>query len=39
MLKDKKHSKPTPPKEKPGWLRKGIASLAALYFVKSVFRV
>ena len=30
MLKNnKKHSKPTPPKEKPGWLRKGIASLAA----------
>ena len=29
MLKDKEHSKPTPPKEKPGWLRKGIASLAA----------
>lgn len=29
MLKDKEHSKPTPPKEKPGWLRRGIASLAA----------
>lgn len=29
MLKNKEHSKPTPPKEKPGWLRKGIASLAA----------
>lgn len=29
MLKDKEHSKPTPPKEKPGWLKKGIASLAA----------
>lgn len=30
MLKNnKKHSKSTPPKEKPGWLRKGIASLAA----------
>lgn len=29
MLKDKRHSKPTPPKEKPGWLRRGIASLAA----------
>lgn len=29
MLKDKKHNKPTPPKEKPGWLRRGIASLAA----------
>lgn len=30
MLKNnKKHSKPTPPKEKPGWLRRGIASLAA----------
>lgn len=29
MLKYKEHSKPTPPKEKPGWLRKGIASLAA----------
>ena len=29
MLKYKEHSKPTPPKEKPGWLRRGIASLAA----------
>lgn len=29
MLKDKEHSKHTPPKEKPGWLRRGIASLAA----------
>lgn len=29
MLKYKKHSKPTPPKEKPSWLKKGIASLAA----------
>lgn len=29
MLKHKEHSKPTPPKEKPGWLKKGIASLAA----------
>lgn len=29
MLKDKRHNKPTPPKEKPGWLRRGIASLAA----------
>lgn len=29
MLKDKKHNKPTPPKEKPGWLKRGIASLAA----------
>jgi|GEM_PF-4786998 len=29
MLKDKEHSKPTPPKGKPSWLRKGIASLAA----------
>lgn len=29
MLKDKRHSKPTPPKEKPGWLKRGIASLAA----------
>lgn len=29
MLKYKEHSKPIPPKEKPGWLRKGIASLAA----------
>lgn len=29
MLKYKEHSKPTPPKEKPGWLKKGIASLAA----------
>lgn len=29
MLKDKEHSKPTPPKEKPGWLKRGIASLAA----------
>ena len=29
MLKDKKHNKPAPPKEKPGWLRRGIASLAA----------
>lgn len=29
MLKDKEHSKPIPPKEKPGWLRRGIASLAA----------
>lgn len=29
MLKHKEHSKPTPPKEKPGWLRRGIASLAA----------
>lgn len=29
MLKHKEHSKPTPPREKPGWLKKGIASLAA----------
>ena len=29
MLKHKEHSKPTPPKEKPSWLKKGIASLAA----------
>ena len=29
MLKDKRHNKPTPPKEKPGWLKRGIASLAA----------
>lgn len=29
MLKYKEHSKPTPPKEKPSWLKKGIASLAA----------
>lgn len=29
MLKYKEHSKPTPPKEKPGWLKRGIASLAA----------
>lgn len=29
MLKYKEHSKPTPPKEKPGWLRRGIASLVA----------
>ena len=29
MLKYKEHSKPTPPKEKPGRLKKGIASLAA----------
>lgn len=29
MLKYKEHNKPTPPKEKPGWLRRGIASLAA----------
>ena len=30
MLKNnKKHSKPTPPKEKPSWLKKGIASFAA----------
>ena len=29
MLKDKKHNKPAPPKEKPGWLKRGIASLAA----------
>lgn len=29
MLKYKEHSKPTPPKGKPSWLRKGIASLAA----------
>ena len=29
MLKDKEHSKPTPPKGKPSWLRRGIASLAA----------
>ena len=29
MLKDKKHNKLTPPKEKPSWLKKGIASLAA----------
>lgn len=29
MLKYKEHSKPTPPKEKPSWLKRGIASLAA----------
>lgn len=29
MLKHKEHSKPTPPKEKLDWLKKGIASLAA----------
>ena len=29
MLKHKEHSKPTPTKEKPSWLKKGIASLAA----------
>lgn len=29
MLKHKEHSKPTPPREKPSWLKKGIASLAA----------